>query len=1260
MKKYLSVVLLALAATLMYSCEQLIPVLKLTSNEEISFPATGGSGTIYYSLTGAAASGSVMAVADTWITDLNYGVSGRVTFNVTPNESTSPRVGKVTVSYTTQSFQVTITQEGKSAEPDQPGEGGGDEPDQPGEGGGDEPDQPGDGGDGGDDEPFTPDVTWKAAQLHGSYMGDADGYYKSNSYSLYLSDNGIQPGNMPEKPNSTYMHVSFYSDTEFDPDTKLIPYGTYTYDATKEDVDGNISKYSQGYYQTNDKGYINGDNYKFASGTMTVSPQGILIEMTDNTGVKREITYQGAPLLNSPEADEPSNDVNITDGYLTGYFYRDSEDLYEYSLYFSEVEIDLENENIPSRTPHSPIIIVDAFSMNAPVDGARMPNGTYIGADSGEHGTIEMDDSCLIFTDATGMPDTENYIEFTDAKLVVNGKKLTFEAEDADGNKYTAVYEGDYALIDDNDDVPGSDDIQVINFGETVAQGAYYYDPNDPEAPYAIWEFEVSPTSGDGYGLYMGIYPEQMSFDQNNLAGTYESFYVDQYIPAYQGWLTTWADAEEVDDVELMGDITVSVVGETLQISYSDDDMQFTWEGEVAWTNQSPEQGGGYDEYVERTDAILNGWYDGIATAGDNSYHYYDIWFSNGGVTIENDKVQLSVNSWYYETILLLDKAPVNGRIPNGTYEFTGYIAYNTVYAGQVVETNSTDVSYNKKYADAVMKVTDAGITLEVVDVAGKYHVISYTGNNYTLEGEYGDGGDEPDQPGGDDEEDVLFWYVGVESANLEYWGNGNWYIQILPEGPGNGFALDFVTNENGMDANLSGTYAPASDYSTPMTYLEGFISDEGNVFGSNFIQVQDGGSIAVVPFESTDVEFTANPDGTYSIYYETEFLPDYGFKILLDWTGYLTKQNMDEEESNDFEYEAPHIAGTVRGTASNGNTVYGIQLDNMANSKFGNLFPNSYAYRISIASPNAPENVNCFDVPAGTYQIVNNTEWVAGTAVVQYLEANDSEVIRDVIMVSGTVTIDENGVAALDMVDEEGNSHSVTYTGSTHIDAVFSTMTEDFTPAEAFTGGTMSIGDWGDLDATGAVKNAKSTRYVQLQLGDKKGVLLFSDTSSMADGEIATGTYNIKHVSDSISEKTVWAGEVSGGIYYSFIGTITSDGMVADFALLDNGTVTVSKSGSEYTIEVDGYNEDVHNPKKIKYTWKGTVAAAAQVSTPAQNVAKIAPDSKVVTKTSAKVNADMKRAQKPALKARGKLKGAPKQETRRIEDLMRSEFVVR
>lgn len=495
-------------------------------------------------------------------------------------------------------------------------------------------------------------------------------------------------------------------------------------------------------------------------------------------------------------------------------------------------------------------------------------------------------------------------------------------------------------------------------------------------------------------------------------------------------------------------------------------------------------------------------------------------------------------------------------------------------------------------------------------------------------------------------------WEIDVFQADVSYWGNSNWYIELLPES-GEGIILDFVASEDGLSADLSGTYAPANDYNTPMTYLEGFIQD-GYLFGSSLVQVKENG-LAVLPMEDNNVEITANSDGTYSIYYSA-YSSDYSCTFVVDWTGYLNKK---DRTPNDFEYEAPHIAGTIRGTANNGNTVYGIQLDNMVDSNYGDIYPNSYAYHISIALPNAPENPICFDAPAGTYEVVNNSDWATGTAVVQYREANDTEVIRNVKMVSGSVTIDENGVAALDMVDENGNSHSVTYSGSTHIDAVNSTMEGDYTPDGTFTG-VMDISDWGDLDAKGQVANAKSTKYVQLPLGDQLGVLVFSDTEAVAEGEIATGTYNIKHVSDSISEKTVWAGEGGNAIYYSFVGNVTPEGYINGYHLLDSGTVTVSKSGSEYTIEVDGYNEDPHNPKKIQYTWKGTAPAAAQVGQPSQGVAKIAPEVNMVTKTSAKVNADMKRAQKPALKARGKLKGAPKQETRRIEDLMRSEFVVR
>ena len=120
----------------------------------------------------------------------------------------------------------------------------------------------------------------------------------------------------------------------------------------------------------------------------------------------------------------------------------------------------------------------------------------------------------------------------------------------------------------------------------------------------------------------------------------------------------------------------------------------------------------------------------------------------------------------------------------------------------------------------------------------------------------------------------------------------------------------------------------------------------------------------------------------------------------------------------------------------------------------------------------------------------------------------------------------------------------------------------------------------------------------------------------------------------------------------------MSPEGYVDGYHLLDSGTVTVSKSGEEYTIEVDGYNEHPHSPKKIQYTWKGTAPAAAQVSAPAQNVAKIAPEVNMVTKTSAKVNADMKKAKKPVRKANKKV-NTPKQETRRLEDVKR-EFIVR
>ena len=71
--------------------------------------------------------------------------------------------------------------------------------------------------------------------------------------------------------------------------------------------------------------------------------------------------------------------------------------------------------------------------------------------------------------------------------------------------------------------------------------------------------------------------------------------------------------------------------------------------------------------------------------------------------------------------------------------------------------------------------------------------------------------------------------------------------------------------------------------------------------------------------------------------------------------------------------------------------------------------------------------------------------------------------------------------------------------------------------------------------------------------------------------------------------------------------------------------------------------------------------AAAAVSAQPAQSAAKVAPEFGVVSKTSAKVNAAAKKATKPALKARGRLKTPAKKSVRSLEDVkMNENYIVR
>ena len=113
---------LSVAFTALTGCEEpetsLVPVFEAVSSDDINAPAEGGTFKIAYSIENPAEDGKVSATSEQseWITGIDCETSGEVVFEVTPNESETPREGKISVFYEytgeTQSFEINVIQEG--------------------------------------------------------------------------------------------------------------------------------------------------------------------------------------------------------------------------------------------------------------------------------------------------------------------------------------------------------------------------------------------------------------------------------------------------------------------------------------------------------------------------------------------------------------------------------------------------------------------------------------------------------------------------------------------------------------------------------------------------------------------------------------------------------------------------------------------------------------------------------------------------------------------------------------------------------------------------------------------------------------------------------------------------------------------------------------------------------------------------------------------------------------------------------------------
>ena len=287
----------ALCALLFAACEPAKEVIKgkltLTSQSVMNFEAAGGAGEITYAFVEdetRANNVTAAAVVD-WITDLKVG-NNKVTFNVAENGG-EERNATIKVECGADSFQVMIMQAGAAAV----------------------------------------DVNFTATHVGGTFYGKyivTGGQTEGFNYFVILSDT------QPEATTSIPAYATEYrfdiyagESSEFNREVH-IPVGTYTIDHSRSMRIGTIDAYQNCSYVYN----ANGVSSAFKAGTLTVTENSIVADVTLMNGEVHHVEYNGAPIMEdyslptyadiypvSQYTDTLSFDV--TGGYMYAYYRGD-------------------------------------------------------------------------------------------------------------------------------------------------------------------------------------------------------------------------------------------------------------------------------------------------------------------------------------------------------------------------------------------------------------------------------------------------------------------------------------------------------------------------------------------------------------------------------------------------------------------------------------------------------------------------------------------------------------------------------------------------------------------------------------------------------------------------------------------------------------------------------------------------------------------------------------------------------------------------
>lgn len=224
---------------------------------------------------------------------------------------------------------------------------------------------------------------------------------------------------------------------------------------------------------------------------------------------------------------------------------------------------------------------------------------------------------------------------------------------------------------------------------------------------------------------------------------------------------------------------------------------------------------------------------------------------------------------------------------------------------------------------------------------------------------------------------------------------------------------------------------------------------------------------------------------------------------------------------------------------------------------------------------------------------------WPNGTYLEKIQEDYDSKCL---LAATGTIRIEQSGenyTVTVDLTSDTGYKITGTYTGAVDFydrnqsSGPGSTLEADYFVHLSDAPATASyFGDYYDVGADNWYIEIGSfepgTDNMQLDLNAPKAGY---------SGALPEGTFIVAETLDEAEGFQVIPGMMSetGELAYSwYVGDIKEDGASYAYAPAKNGTVTITKAGDEYTIEIDLYDD--HVPAFNFYSsWSGKVEVANQ-----------------------------------------------------------------